>query len=66
MKWNISVIRRIETKKYFESTGEGNWNRPILILLFLLKKYLNGIAKEGTSPVLSKQRLILSKMLNVY
>jgi len=32
MKWNISVIRRIETKKYFESTGEGTWNRPVLLL----------------------------------
>jgi len=27
-KWNILVVSRIKTKKYFGSTGEGNWNRP--------------------------------------
>jgi len=31
MKWNISVIKRKEIKKYFGSTGEGTWNRPASI-----------------------------------
>jgi hypothetical protein len=53
MKWNILLIRRKETKKYFESTGEGTWNRPVL-LLNLLKKIFENITEEGISPVLSK------------
>jgi len=65
MKWNISVIRRKETKKYFDSTGEGTWNRPVLLFMFF-QEILEWYAKEGTSPVLSEQKLILSKMLNVY
>ena len=50
MKWNISVIRRKETNKYFESTGEGNWIRPRIIFNFF-QKIFEYITKKGISPV---------------
>jgi len=65
MKWNISVIRRKETNKYFESTGEGNWIRPRIIFNFF-QKIFEYITKKGISPVWKEWMLFMSKMLNVY
>jgi len=65
MKWNISVIKRKEIKKYFGSTGEGTWNRPIINFLVVLENILNLLLKQVIALYKAIFLLISSKMLNV-
>jgi len=46
MKWNISVIRGEETKKYFVSTGEGMQNYKPYNLLIYIKKLCEVMSKK--------------------
>lgn len=60
MKWNISVIRGKNTKKYFVSTGEGMRiiKKYKYFIFFRPKKYkkklkkIFSMAEEGIRPVL--------------
>jgi len=46
MKWNISVIGRKDTNKYYESTGEGNCKRSYKYIKYIVKKILNLLLKR--------------------
>jgi len=69
MKWNISVIERKKTNKYYGSTGEGICKRSSFIKnnSIKVKKDIEFITREGISPVFNFYNLIraLSKMLYV-
>lgn len=64
MKWNILVIGRKETNRYFASTGEGTLIRPFRDYMYV-KHTLEHVTIEGDSPVFTTEVFFLSRVLNV-
>jgi len=65
MKWNILVIRRKETNKYFASTGEGMLSRSKRIN-FLFEECFEIQQYKVIVLYFYKLLIFLSKVLNVY